>query len=151
MNAKFSERTLTRPNHAHLTQLLNGLQGTNHMDGMALESLEELLRNSERVDPEKVPADLVTMYSQVRLLDTASLARRTFTLGDPCSANPADGLVSVLSPLGLALLGLRAGALAQWRDPQGNCRSAAVEEIVFQQEARWSRAALVEQFQGERP
>jgi hypothetical protein len=57
-----------------------------------------------------VRPDVVTMYSQVLLQDTRSGQRNTLTLCYPADAEPAVGFVSVLSPVGSALLGLRVGS-----------------------------------------
>jgi len=82
-----------------------------------------------------VPPDVVTMYSQVLLLDRASGERNKVTLCYPADAEPAEGFVSVLSPLGWSLLGLRAGQVARWSTPSGGERAAEVLAILFQPEA----------------
>ena len=75
------------------------------------------------------------MYSQVLLLDRASNDRSKVTLCYPPDAEPAGGFISVLSPLGWSLLGLRVGQLARWSTPSGSERTAEVLAILFQPEA----------------
>jgi regulator of nucleoside diphosphate kinase len=53
----------------------------------------------------------------------------------PEDARPSDGFVSVLSPAGSSLLGLRVGDLARWRTPTGDEGTAEVVAILFQPEA----------------
>jgi regulator of nucleoside diphosphate kinase len=53
----------------------------------------------------------------------------------PDDAEPSQGFISVLSPLGASLLGLQAGDVAQWRTPFGEQRTARIVEVLFQPEA----------------
>ena len=57
------------------------------------------------------------------------------TLSYPADADPWQGFVSVLTPLGASLLGLEAGGTARWRTPRGEDRSARVLQLLFQPEA----------------
>ena len=57
------------------------------------------------------------------------------TLCDPDDAEPSQGFISVLSPLGASLLGLRAGDVARWRTPVGQERMARIVDVLFQPEA----------------
>jgi regulator of nucleoside diphosphate kinase len=79
--------------------------------------------------------DVVTMYSQVLLCDPRTGRQRKLTLCYPSDAEPAAGFVSVLSPVGSSLLGLRVGATARWRTPLGDTVEAEVLAILFQPEA----------------
>ena len=99
------------------------------------DGLSDALELAEQVPSPAVPADVVTMYSQVRVLEDGALASRTLTVCYPHDAEPAEGFVSVLSPVGAALLGLRVGAQARWVTPQGDARTARVLAILFQPEA----------------
>jgi regulator of nucleoside diphosphate kinase len=75
------------------------------------------------------------MYTQVLLLDHASGERSKVTLCYPADAEPADGFISVLSPLGWSLLGRCVGQVARWSIPSGGERAAEVLAILFQPEA----------------
>lgn len=97
--------------------------------------LSDALELAEQVPSPAVPADVVTMYSQVRILEDGALEPKTLTVCYPHDAEPAQGFVSVLSPVGAALLGLRVGARARWTTPQGEARSAQLQSILFQPEA----------------
>lgn len=87
------------------------------------------------VDPDQVPTDLVTMDSKVVYEDCVSGTQRTVRLVYPKDANAAESCVSVLAPIGSALLGLRVGQEIQWRMPSGRRRFRIVA-ISDQPEAR---------------
>ena len=97
--------------------------------------LPDALDLAEQVSSPEVPPDVVTMYSQIEILEAGESRPRKLTLCYPDDAEPAQGFVSVLSPVGASLLGLRVGARAHWRTPQGEPRSARVKAILFQPEA----------------
>jgi regulator of nucleoside diphosphate kinase len=122
------ERTLTQIDYLRLTRLLVRDRQS------ASDGLEQLLTSSELVSPAAVAPDIVTMYSQLLLADADGIAPFKLTLCYPGDADPARGFVSVLSPVGLSLLGLRVGATARWQTPRGP-RAATVLEILFQPEA----------------
>jgi len=131
MNATLTgERTLTELDHARLAKL--GLR-TGVTPGGA--QLDDLLSGSDIVAPKAVPPDVVTMYTQVEIEDCHSRQRYKLVLCYPWDAEPAGGFISVLSPVGLALIGMRTGATARWKTPSGEESSAEVVSILFQPEA----------------
>ncbi|NKE68497.1 transcription elongation factor GreAB [Ramlibacter sp. RBP-2] len=97
--------------------------------------LDELLDEAEVIDSREVAPDIVTMYAQVEVEDIGSRSRRTLVVCYPADAEPARGFISVLSPVGLALLGLPVGAVARWQAPGGIESAARVAAILFQPEA----------------
>jgi regulator of nucleoside diphosphate kinase len=97
--------------------------------------IEDTLDACAVVPARQVSPDVVTMYSQVLILDRASGAQHKLTLCYPADAEPAEGFISVLSPLGWSLLGLRIGQVARWSAPAGGERAAEVLAILFQPEA----------------
>jgi regulator of nucleoside diphosphate kinase len=82
-----------------------------------------------------VSPDVVTMYSQLLLADPAGGEPYKLTLCYPDDAEPAAGFVSVFSPVGSSLLGLRVGSMARWRTPHGSSGAAEIRAILFQPEA----------------
>ncbi|VTU27082.1 Regulator of nucleoside diphosphate kinase [Variovorax sp. PBL-H6] len=121
------ERTLTELDHARLAKLLD--TSPHHS------ILEALLESADVIRSREVPSDIVTMYSQVTVVDARSGERRKLVVCYPHDADPASGFVSVLSPVGISLIGLRLGATAHWTLPGGAEGSARVTEISFQPEA----------------
>jgi regulator of nucleoside diphosphate kinase len=128
------ERTLTELDHV---RLLNLLRRDARGDGSAPHpgAIEDVLYSSALVPSREVGPDVVTMYSQVLLQDTRNGQRNTLTLCYPADAEPAVGFVSVLSPVGSALLGLRVGSVARWSTPAGDERVAEILAILFQPES----------------
>src|SRR5688500_15070308 len=100
----------------------------------ALESLGAELDRAIIVDQRAVPADVVTMNSEVVYEDGETLARRRVRLVYPQDANAARGFISVLAPIGAALLGLRVNQWIEWPMPRGTKRIRVVE-IHYQPEA----------------
>lgn len=99
----------------------------------AIERLEAELARAEIVDPRDVPGDVVTMNSDVDYEDLATGTRRTVRLVYPADADAALGRVSVLAPIGSALLGLRAGQEIDWPTP-GGVRRVRVAAVQYQPE-----------------
>ncbi len=128
------ERTLTQIDHQRLTRLMARASAEPGLLPL-LGALDELLSCSDLVEPARVPPDVVTMYSQVVLEDLAGGAPGKFTVCYPEDAEPARGFVSVLSPVGTGLLGLRVGDTARWCGPSGLAQSACVASMLFQPEA----------------
>lgn len=98
-----------------------------------LNDLRAELDRAEIVAPEDTPDDVVTMNSSVRLYDCDAEESETFTLVYPNRANIAEGRLSVLAPIGTAILGQRQGDIIHWRTP-GGVRRLRIDEIVYQPE-----------------
>jgi regulator of nucleoside diphosphate kinase len=98
-----------------------------------LDDLKTELRRAEIVSPDKAPRNVVTMNSTVTLRDLASREKETYTLVFPEDADIAEGKLSVLAPVGTAILGQRLGDEVTWRVPQG-WRKIKIERVLFQPE-----------------
>jgi regulator of nucleoside diphosphate kinase len=103
-------------------------------DTPAADSLEDELARAVVVDQHAVPGDVVTMNSDVVYEDLETGVRRTVRVVYPKDADTARGHVSVLAPIGSALLGLRVGQTIEWSVPNG-VRRVRVIEIPYQPEA----------------
>ena len=103
-------------------------------DTPAAESLDAELRRATIVDQREVPADVVTMNSEVEYEDCGTLAKRTVKLVYPKDADATHGRISVLAPIGSALLGLRVGQTIDWPVPNGTKRVRVVN-VRYQPEA----------------
>jgi regulator of nucleoside diphosphate kinase len=124
-----AERTLTQIDYVRLTRLAS----LSERD--AYGAIQALLENSDLVASAAVPATVVTMYTQVLLQGDTGTAQDRVTLCYPDDAEPSQGFISVLSPLGASLLGLQAGDVARWRTPVGQERMARIVDVLFQPEA----------------
>jgi regulator of nucleoside diphosphate kinase len=99
-----------------------------------LEELDEELERAEIVKPEKIPSDVITMNSTFRLNDLDTGEDFVYTLVFPARADSTNGKISVLAPVGTAVLGYRVGDTVQWKVP-GGLKRLKVKEIVYQPEA----------------
>lgn len=95
--------------------------------------VRRLLESAEVVGSDAMPPDVVTMNSQVVLQDEAGGTRRVVRIVFPQDANPAAGLVSVLDPLGLQLLGASPRHVVQCDSVDG-ARRLRVERVIYQPE-----------------
>ena len=101
---------------------------------MLLMGLKEELDRGEVVSPDDVPKGLVTMHSRVRVRDLGEDETETYTLVYPDEADINEGKLSVLAPLGTALLGTRVGDVVEFDAPAGT-RRLRVERVLYQPEA----------------
>jgi len=132
MNIQGRERVLTELDHVRLASLSSrGLRERS----LSSQSIDAVLEDARVVPSQGVASDIVTMYSQVVLRFADDGIERKLTLCYPKDAEPQFGLVSVLSPIGLSLLGQQVGATVRWESPDGTERTAEVDAILFQPEA----------------
>ncbi|SAI68069.1 enzyme-regulator fusion protein [Bordetella ansorpii] len=127
------ERTLTELDHARLTGLLARMVADGLPPGVE-DIAQELLDDVITVPAQEIDADVVTMRSRVRLV-TADGQDMAVVLSYPSESNAAEGQISVMSPLGLSLLGQRAGQSVQWQGPDKVLHEAILACIDYQPEA----------------
>ncbi len=96
--------------------------------------LREELEQCKIVDPHKVPRGVVTMYSKVQVYDPALDETETYTLVYPHEADINEGRLSVLAPMGMALLGAKVGETVNFEAPAG-MRQLKIKKILYQPEA----------------
>ncbi|MBX5462626.1 MAG: nucleoside diphosphate kinase regulator [Steroidobacteraceae bacterium] len=113
-------------------QMLRGLLAARMSSARDQEHLEELSLELERaqvVRPSELPPDVVTMQTRVRVLDLTSGERREVELVPPAEADVSSNRISVLAPLGTALLGYREGDEVEWVMP-GGLRRLRIEKVI---------------------
>jgi regulator of nucleoside diphosphate kinase len=93
------------------------------------------LNAADVVDPASVPPDVVTMNSRVLFEDETTGDRREITIVFPHERDAAAKRVSVLAPVGTALLGLAVGQSILWPFPDGTSHCLRVLRIAYQPEA----------------
>ena len=103
-------------------------------------ALEVEIARAKIVDAPHLPPDVITMNSRAELLDLDTGERMEFTLVFPVDANIDAGRISVLAPLGTAMLGYRVGDEFVWPVPYG-LRRLKVTRVHFQPEALLKEAA----------
>lgn len=98
-----------------------------------INDLRAELDQARVVPPADIPPDVITMNSTAQLRDLADDQLMTYTLVFPTQANADDGRISVLAPVGTAMLGHRVGDEFEWRVPAGPIR-LRVESVLYQPE-----------------
>ncbi len=98
------------------------------------EALEAELTRAELVAPEKIPPNVVTMNSTVTFRMLESGKTFSLTLVFPRDADSSGTRISVLAPVGSALLGLSIGDEIEWPKPGGGLLRVKIEEILYQPE-----------------
>ena len=96
---------------------------------------EELDRAETVVGHEEVPAGVVTMNSRVHCREEISGKDYHLTLVYPKDANADEGKISILAPVGSALLGLQTGQHINWPAPGGKTLKPKLLEVEYQPEA----------------
>lgn len=129
---------ITELDYNRLSGLIDRRRESNNVDREYLNKLETELDRAEIVDPKDIPANVVTMRSQVRLKDLVSGESNTYSLVFPTEADFAKGKISVLAPIGTAILGYRQGDTIEWPVPSG-LRKLKIEEILYQPESAGDR------------
>lgn len=125
---------VTELDYNRLNGLIDRTRERNGTDREYLNKLEAELERAEIVDPKDIPADVITMRSKVRLKDLVSGESNTYSLVFPTEANFVEGKISVLAPIGTAILGYREGDTIEWPVPSG-LRTLKVEQVLYQPES----------------
>lgn len=99
-----------------------------------MNKLEGELDRANIVDPKEIAIDAITMRSKVRLKDLQSRKEMIYSLVFPNEADVDEGRISVLAPVGTAMIGYRVGDIIEWEVPSG-LRRLKVEEVLYQPEA----------------
>lgn len=102
--------------------------------GHAAQLKAELERAIVVKDVKKTPPDVITMRTRARLVDSETGKAAEYTLVYPTESDPMERRVSVLAPMGVAMLGCRKGSTFEARLPSRTARYQ-VEEILYQPEA----------------
>jgi regulator of nucleoside diphosphate kinase len=103
-------------------------------DAIAKTALLGEFSRAEVVEPGDVPASVVTMNSTVRFAMKDSNEEFRMTLAYPKDVAPGSQSISILTPVGSALLGLAAGGRITWPKPSGGTFELEVLEVVYQPE-----------------
>ena len=100
-----------------------------------LDALRHELDRAEVVAPDAIPPDVITMNSTARFIDEVNGKEFELTLVYPDDTLMTHGTVSVLAPVGSALLGLSVGQSIEWPLPGGRKMTLRVLEVTYQPEA----------------
>lgn len=106
--------------HLHKDDLLQlRLLLSRHPQAEGCAALRAELETATILPRELLPADVVAMNSRVSFVDLDSGEREEYTVALPQHADPEERRISVLSPIGTALIGYRVGDEVSWPTPGG--------------------------------
>jgi regulator of nucleoside diphosphate kinase len=119
--------------HQRLVALADSARLDSRIPEHNILALEAELARARVLPADDVPPDVVTMNSIVRLRDLDSDEVEQYELVYPADADIEHDRISVLAPIGTAILGYRIGDIIEWPVPAG-LRRLQVEEVLYQPE-----------------
>jgi regulator of nucleoside diphosphate kinase len=125
---------ITEYDYQRLRTLINEAAHTEYRGSEYIESLEHELEEATLVSPKEVPPDVITMNSRFKVLDLDNRDEWEYTLVYPEDADLEKNKISVLAPIGTAMLGYRVGDTIECKVPAGLLK-LQVKEIFYQPEA----------------
>lgn len=125
---------ITQEDARRLNELLIRQRSSNNKDRENLRVLAFELSRATLIAPDRVMPDVVTMNSRVLVEDGADGQTEELTLVFPEEADAAEGRISVVAPIGAALLGCRTDETVEFAVPRGT-RTLRVRQVLFQPEA----------------
>jgi regulator of nucleoside diphosphate kinase len=117
-----------------LRDLIRDAYHTEYRGSDYLKKLAVEIEKASAVQPDQIPADVITLNSTARLVDQKTSEEMLYTLVFPEEANISQGKISILAPIGTAMLGYKVGDIFEWDTPGGK-RIIRVKEILYQPEA----------------
>jgi len=124
---------LTDIDSSRLQSLIEGSKLRDMRDVGSAEMLERHLDEADVLPATHIHPDVVTMDSEVLVTDIGSGDTFSFHVVFPRSADAGEARISVLEPLGMAVLGRSVGARVNWDTPGGR-RALRVEDVIYQPE-----------------
>ncbi|GAB1444989.1 MAG: GreA/GreB family elongation factor [Cyclobacteriaceae bacterium] len=127
------KRIVTLIDYNRLMQLIEPLRVKREMP-IYMEKLLAKLQGAELVDQQEVSKNIITMNSKILLKNLINGRVAEITLTYPKDSNPMNSRISVLSDIGVSLLGNKKGEIVTWQTPVGQ-GEFCVEEVLYQPEA----------------
>ena len=118
--------------YTRLRKIINDTRA--HGGNQYLKNLEAELADALLLEPEKIPPDVITMNTKVGFTDLDESEEFVYTIVYPEESDIEQGRLSVLAPIGTALLGYRVGDEVAWKVPAG-MKKFRIEKILYQPEA----------------
>jgi regulator of nucleoside diphosphate kinase len=135
--------TISSADYGGLLTLVDSARLDRRVPAESLDLLERELFRAAIVDSSELPADVVAMNSTVWFRDLNSDEIEKYTLVYPAEADVVRDRISVLAPIGTALLGYRTGDVVQWPVPSGKRRFEIIEVVQNAAERRFDQATAV--------
>ncbi len=125
---------ITESDYLRIKNLLRCVRCHSKQDSANLHRLQESLSAAVIVPSKEIPGNVVTMNSTVTVCDSDTLETMKYTLVYPEKSDYRKGCISILAPLGAALIGSRVGEVINWEVPKG-LKRMEIREISYQPEA----------------
>jgi regulator of nucleoside diphosphate kinase len=130
---------MTEKDARKLRTMIQESASTDTQAGVQWQLLEEEIEKASIVPAVNLPADVVTMHSRVRIVDMRTGEQLVYQIVYPHEANYAEKRISILAPIGMALLGYAAGTEIEWKVPSGS-RRLRIEAVEQPTEIQHERA-----------
>ncbi len=125
---------VTQVDHERLMRLFDSMRNVSTQDQVFLDKLRSELDRARVISSKRVKPDVVTMNSTIKLRDLDNGELHEYQLVYPQDADPENNKLSILAPVGTALLGFSVGDTVEWPVPAG-LRHLKIEEIIYQPES----------------
>ena len=125
---------ITEQTKKKLKSLIEGTIGYRVKDMKTVKDLIEELERAKVLDIEDFPTDVITMNTKIKVRDLKTGDTFIYTIVYPEDADIEKNKISILAPIGTALLGYKLGDIIEWDVPAGK-RRLKVETILYQPEA----------------
>jgi regulator of nucleoside diphosphate kinase len=132
--SKHTKPVVTDTDRSRLQTVIAQIREVGHPFRAYVGPLESVLGSATVLPQRAVPANVVTMNSRIRTYDLRTKEEDELTLVYPQESDILTGRMSVLAPLGIAVLGAREGTTLELRVPAG-VRSFRIESLLYQPEA----------------
>ena len=125
---------INRLDYARIKKCINDARQFKSITDSELQKLVNELESAVIVEPEAIPANVVTMNSIVKLSFSNNNKKVQFQIVYPDQANFRDNKISIFSPIATALIGYKVGDEIEWIVPAGLTK-IKIEEIIYQPES----------------
>jgi len=128
MNTTKQAVLLTKQDHSIIMYYLRRQSVLNAADRQSANALQQELKKARLLDEDELPPGIVRLGSRLKVRDIASDTVMDLMIVSPEQANRKEKKISVLSPLGTALIGFSAGDTVKWKVPAGE-KLFLIEEV----------------------
>ncbi len=131
---RYKDIYITNFDYERLEEMLNRHIAGSKIEVITAKNLTYELNRAKKIDSKNIPPDYVTMNSVLELKNLAKPDMHQFRLVFPEDADPENGKLSVLAPIGSAVLGYRQGEVVKCDTSSGE-EYFQIEKIIYQPEA----------------
>lgn len=125
---------ITENDRKRLNELIKAIENEKLKNNSYIEQLKKELERAKIVPPNKISGEVVTVNSRILLEDMVTNEEFSYQVVFPSNADLEAGKISILAPVGIALLGYKVGDIITWEVP-GGVRKLKIKEMVYQPEA----------------